>query len=130
MKAIKRYRKALSKIARKLNKVFDNPSVISKEENTLGDFVLNTPEVEGHIEAAQADAKIIDVLEEHADKVEPYLSPDHGGYALPLEERPLAVKKYREAKAKGKVLHKHNWAKANLGIDGATLRRYEKMYPE
>ncbi len=138
MKAKDRYRKAMAKIAKVLDKAFPNPLIVDKDTvldqdaDVRGSFVLSTPEVGKAIEASQATGELLDAHEKYDDKVEPFLSPEHGNYGLPEEQRKEAVEKYRAYKAEGRILRgtKAEWVKTYIGISIRQFQEWEKEFPE
>ena len=130
--------KAARNIGKMLDKVFPNPTIVDKDTvldedaDVRGSFVLSTPEVEKAIEASQATGELLDAHEKYDDKVEPFLSPEHGNYGLPEEQRKEAVERYRAYKAQGRILGdtKANWVKTHIGISIRQFLEWEKEFPE
>lgn len=55
---------------------------------------------------------------------------DSGHYFYPPEEREQLVKRYREARAAGKVFRKASWVEDNIGVSVRTFQNWEEEFPE
>ena len=67
-----------------------------------------------------------EALTVQASQPEPSRETDH--FAFPRGERFDIVRQYHEARRKGEVANKDQWAFANHNISGRTLSRYEREY--
>jgi len=124
------YRENFLKAIRKIGKVLDkdvrNPGVLDKDKDTPGEFVLSTPEIEEHLDDAEAAKAVID----NVDHVTKYLKRDSDHYAYPEERRRELVEKYREAKKNGRVSNKERWIKSRASVNVRTFLNWEKEFPE
>ena len=124
--------KAARNIGKRLDKVFPNPTIVDKDtvldkdNDTRGEFVLSTPEIEEHLDDTEAAKQVID----NVDRLAPYLKRDSHHYAYPEEERGALVEKYREDKKRGRVANKQAWVQSHARVDVRTFLNWENEFPE
>ena len=118
--------KAMRKIAKLLDKDFPHPGVLDKDQKTPGEFVLSTPEIEEHLDDAEAAKQVID----NVDRAAKYLKRGSDHYAYPEGKRRELVEKYREAKKRGRVAQKELWVKTVAGVSVRTFLNWENEFPE
>ena len=118
--------KAIRNIGKVLDKDFSSPGVLDKDNDTPGEFVLSTPEIEEHLEEAEAAKQVIDEL----PRITKYLKRETDHYAYPEERRKELVEKYREAKKRGRIANKEAWVYSKAGVNVRTFLNWENEFPE